>query len=168
MKLLPLIRTAHELLATLASRLQSPLLLAVRLYWGWAFFQTGRGKVLNLEQTASYFAELGLPFAKLNAFLAGSTECIGGALLLLGLAARPAALPLIFTMIVAYLTADMEAVRSLFSDPDKFITADPFLFLFASALVLVFGPGSLSLDHLMRRNLPAETPASFCKEATAQ
>ena len=131
---------------TLAATLQSPLLLIIRLYWGLSFAQSGWGKLMNLERTAGFFAELGLPLPKLNAIMAGATECGGGILLALGLFARPAAVPLIFTMIVAYATADKEALLALTSDPDKFVTAAPFLFLLASLLVLAFGPGKFSLD----------------------
>ncbi len=136
---------------SLASLLQSPLLLAVRLYWGVAFAQTGWGKLMNLERTAGFFGSLGLPLPKLNAVMAGVTECGGGVLLALGLCARPAAVPLIFTMLVAYATADREALQAITSEPDKFVTAAPFLFLLASLLVLAFGPGRLSLDAWLFR-----------------
>lgn len=134
---------------TLAAFLQSPLLLAIRLYWGWQFAQTGWGKLTNLERTTGYFESLNIPMPKLNAIMAGGTECVGGALLALGLFARPASVPLIFTMIVAYATADREALQAITSDPDKFVTAAPFLFLLASLIVLAFGPGRLSLDALL-------------------
>ncbi len=42
--------------------------------------------------------------------------------------------------------ADREAVQAIFSDPDKFVTAAPFLFLLAALVVLTFGAGRLSLD----------------------
>ncbi len=133
---------------TLASFLQSPLLLAIRLYWGWQFMQTGWGKLTNLERTTGFFESLHIPLPKVNAIMAGGTECIGGFLLLIGLFARPASVPLIFCMGVAYATADRESLQAITSDPDKFVTAAPFLFLFASLIVLVFGPGKLSLDAL--------------------
>jgi len=44
-------------------------------------------------------------------------------------------------MAVAYLTADFEAVSNIFSNPDKFVKADPFPFLLTALIVLVFGPG---------------------------
>lgn len=147
MKLAPLLVRFDAL----ASHLQSPLLLVIRLYWGWSFAQTGWGKLMNLDRTAEFFASLGLPAPKLNALAAGATECFGGVLLALGLFARPAAVPLAFTMVVAYATADREAVQAIFSDPDKFTGAAPFLFLLASVLVLAFGPGKLSLDTLLAR-----------------
>lgn len=137
-------------LDAIAAFLQSPLLLAIRLYWGWQFAQTGWGKLTHLERTENFFASLDIPLPKVGAVLAGATECLGGALLALGLFARPAAVPLLFTMLVAYWTADRDALNAIASDPDKFVTAAPFLFLFASLIVFVFGPGRLSLDELLK------------------
>lgn len=139
-------------LDTIASYLQSPLLLVIRLYWGISFAQSGWGKLMNLEKTAGFFASINIPLPKLNAIMAGAVECAGGALLALGLFARPASLPLIGTMLVAYYTADREALMAITRDPDKFVTAAPFLFLFASLIVLAFGPGKLSLDALFGRS----------------
>jgi putative oxidoreductase len=134
-----------------AASLQSPLLLVIRLYWGWSFAQTGWGKLMNLDRTAGFFASLGLPLPKLNAILAGATECGGGLLLALGLWTRPASVPLVFTMLVAYATADRDALAAIFRDPDQFTGAAPFLFLAAAVLVLAFGPGRLSADHWLAR-----------------
>jgi putative oxidoreductase len=138
-----------RLLIKIAGWLQCLFLLVIRLYWGWSFFETGKGKLMNLDKTTAYFAELNLPLPKLNALLAGSTECFGGLLLLVGLGSRLVSLPLIFTMIVAYATADSEALHAIFSDPDKFTSATPFLFLFAVVIIFLFGPGKLSLDALL-------------------
>src|SRR5689334_13463099 len=117
------------LLEKAASLTQPLFLLLIRLYWGWSFFQTGKGKLMGLERTTEFFASLNIPAPKLNAIMAGSTECLGGLLLLVGLFSRLATVPLIFTMLVAYVTADREALFALFSDPDKFTSATPFLFL---------------------------------------
>lgn len=139
-------------LDTAAAFLQSPLLLAVRLYWGWQFAQTGWGKLMNLDRTAGFFDSLGIPLPKLNAIMAGGTECVGGILLAFGLFARPASVPLLFTMLVAYGTADRDALKAITTDPDQFTGAAPFLFLLASLIVLAFGPGKLSLDALLGRS----------------
>lgn len=135
----------------LASCLQSPLLLAIRLYWGWQFFVSGRGHLMNLDKTTAFFTDLHIPMPRLNAIAAGSVECAGGILLLLGLFARPVAVPLIATMVVAYLTAESEALHAIFDDPDKFVSASPFLFMLAALIVLAFGPGKFSLDALLFR-----------------
>ncbi len=139
------------------SYLQSPLLLVVRLYWGWQFFQTGLGKLMHIPKIVDFFTSLGIPFPTFNAYLVGSLECVGGVLLFLGLGSRIIALPLTFNMLVAYITADREALFSIFSDPGKFYAADPYTFLFAALLVLIFGPGKISVDsaigHLRRRRV---------------
>ncbi len=148
------LRPVLDKFESLASCLQSPLLLVIRLYWGINFVLSGRGKFLNLQRTVDYFASLQIPAPKLNAILTASTECLGGALLALGLFARPAAVPLIIMLSVAYATSEGEALHALTSDPDKFVTAAPFLFLLAALIVLAFGPGKLSLDALFFRKSP--------------
>ena len=142
----------YALWVGLVSRLQSPFLLIIRLYWGWQFFGTGKGKLMNLDKTAAFFTSLNIPAPKLNAIMAGSTECIGGLLLLLGLGSRIATVPLIFTMAIAYLTAESDAAHAIFSNPDKFVTATPFLFLLTCVIVLIFGPGCFSLDAVIGRS----------------
>ena len=144
MKLLPLLGKFDNL----ASWLQSPLLLVVRLFWGWQFVMDGWGKLHHLDKVTAYFTELGLPMPRLSAIMTGSIESVGGVLLAIGLFARPVSVPLLCTMIGAYATAERESVRVLFSDPDKFLSADPFHYLFAAVIVLAFGPGKLSVDHL--------------------
>ncbi|MEO6004207.1 MAG: DoxX family protein [Opitutus sp.] len=154
MKISSSLSTLESFLAKLGQFLQAPLLLIIRLYWGWSFAQTGWGKLMNLERTTNFFASLNLPAPKLNAIAAGSTECIGGVLLALGLFTRFASPALIVVMLVAYVTADREALAAIFSDGDKFTGAAPFLFLFAALIVFAFGPGKLSLDALLRKKQP--------------
>lgn len=154
-------RVLVEKFDAFAGYLQSPLLLVIRLYWGWSFAQAGWGKFGRLDEVASWFGEsLHLPFPKLNAFLAAGTELVGGVLLLLGLFARPAAVPLIFTMVVAYATAHREELAAIFRETDKFIEAAPFTFLCAAVIVLAFGPGRFSLDHLRAASAGEKKPAA--------
>lgn len=128
------------------SRLQSLFLLAIRLYWGWQFAQTGWGKLHHLAKITSFFGSLGIPFPALNAYFISGLEFFGGLLLILGLASRLTGLLLAGNMFVAYWTADHQALVSIFSDPGKFYVADPYTFLFASLMVLIFGAGSFSVD----------------------
>ena len=136
-----------------AGLLQSLLLLVIRLYWGWEFFLTGKGKLMDLEKPTAYFQSLGIPLPHAQAILAGATECFGGLLLLAGFCSRLISIPLTVLLTVAYLTADLDRVKMFFSDPDKFLTADEFLFLFAVVLVFAFGPGKVSIDWLIRRKV---------------
>ena len=154
--LLSRIRAGYQFLTRVAGSFQSPFLLLLRLYWGWSFFQTGKGKLFNHAQTAEFFASLHLPLPSLNAWMAATTECVGGLLLVAGLASRLTSLPLMATMVVAYLTADNEAVMAIFSEPDKFTSAAPFLFLLTTVIIFIFGPGAISLDHLLGKKWHAE------------
>ena len=144
-----IISKAYSLFTGALSSLQSPLLLTVRLYWGWQFFQSGVGKLKDIDKVVDFFTNLGIPHPAFTAHAVGGLECVGGALLFVGLGSRLITLPLTVNMVVAYITADREALLSFFSDPAKFYAADPFTFLFASLLILVFGPGKISLDSLI-------------------
>lgn len=126
-------------------------LLLVRIFWGWQFAQTGWGKLTNIERTAGFFKELGLPFPEWNVLLAGGTECVGGMLLLAGCASRIISIPLSFTMMMAYLTAHREELRAIVSHTDQFLGAPPFLFLLATLMILALGPGRLSADYLFKK-----------------
>jgi putative oxidoreductase len=136
-----------------ASYLQSPFLLAVRLYWGWQFAQTGWGKMHNIAKITGFFASLNIPFPSANAHFISGLEFIGGILLIVGLGSRFVGLLLAANMMVAYWTADHEALTSIFSDPGKFYVADPFTFLFASLIILIFGAGLFSADALLTKRL---------------
>jgi putative oxidoreductase len=150
------LQMAYRILIKVGNALRSLVLLAMRLCFGWQLFLTGKGKLMNLDKTAGFFDSLHIPMPKFNAILAGSTECFGGLLLAIGLASRVVSIPVAFTMVIAYLTADMEAVRSIFSDPDKFTSAAPFLFLLTALLVLTCGPGALSIDALIGRKFSTD------------
>lgn len=126
---------------------QSIVLLFIRITMGWGFFLTGKGKLSNLERTTQFFDSLHLPLPKFQAVLAGSTEMIGGMLLLFGLGTRFISLPLAFTMVVAYLTAHRDEAFGSISD---FTDQAPFPFLMAALVTLAFGAGRLSLDHLIK------------------
>jgi len=139
-------------LIAFGNRLQSPLLLIIRLFWGGTFVVTGIGKLTHIEGVTVYFQMLKIPFPTFHAYLSGSIEMIGGAFLLLGLFSRWAAIPLIIIMLVAFATAEMEATRMIFHNPQNFIHRTPFSFLFASLLIFVFGPGKASLDYWFWKN----------------
>lgn len=136
----------YRWLASTLNYLQSPFLLLLRIYFFWQLFQTGQGKLTNLGKISDYFASLGIPLPGVSATITGLFETFGSVLLIVGLASRLTAIPITVVMIVAYLTADFEAVSKFFSDPDKFVKADPFPFLFTALIILVFGPGKISLD----------------------
>jgi putative oxidoreductase len=151
------IRRFYGWLIIVGNGLRSPFLFLIRLYWGWQLFQTGKGKLMDLSKPTQFFESLHIPFPHFSAVLVGSTEAIGGLLLLVGFASRLVSVPLMISLTVAYLTADLSLVKNIFNDPDKFLAADEFLFLFAVLIVFIFGPGKFSLDWLIQRKL-ADSP----------
>jgi putative oxidoreductase len=153
--MIPIIKNFHtkyiSLYKTVVPYVQDLLLFLIRIFWGWGFFEAGKGKFMNFERTTNFFSSLNIPFPEINVFIAASTEMFGGLLLLIGLGSRIVPLPLIFTMIVAYLTAHTEELSYFFSDTGKFIAAEPFLFLLASLIVFLFGSGRISTDYIIRK-----------------
>ena len=157
------IQQLHDRFFHLVNYLRSPFLLFVRMYWGWQLAQSGWGKLHNLSNVADFFMSLNLPYPSQTALFVSCVELFGGIFLALGLLSRITAFVLTVNMFVAYVTADREALLSVFSDPDKFYAAAPYTFLIASVIVLLFGPGKLALDALFCWLVKAlslqETPA---------
>ena len=156
----------YRLLIRASSGLQSPFLLAVRLYWGWQLMQTGWGKLSDINKVVGFFTDLGIPAPALNAWFVSGLEFGGGLLLILGLGSRLIALPLAIDMLVAYVAADREALFSIISNPDKFTGAAPYTFLFASLIVLILGPGKASLDALLTGRVWSRVERSFSGSQT--
>src|SRR6266446_10416401 len=158
-----IIRRGYSLFITCANYLQSPLLLAIRVYFFWQLFLTGKGKLENIDKVTQFFTGLGIPYPGLNARFIGLLESFGSLLIIAGLFSRPLALMIFISMTVAYVTGDVEALSSIISDPDKFMKADPFVFWLTSLIVFVFGAGLFSLDapvkHLLRGRDPGHTDA---------
>jgi putative oxidoreductase len=150
-KILTTTRAWHDTFCHYADFLQHPFLLFVRLYWGIQLMQSGWGKLHNLDKVTDFFTSLGLPAPGFMAAAISSLEFFGGFLLAVGLFSRLISLVLTINMLMAYVTADKEAFHSIFSDPDKFTAAAPYVFLIASLIVFLFGPGVFSVDGLMNR-----------------
>lgn len=140
---------------TLTERLDWLAPLVARLTLGVLFVSTGWGKVHDLDKVTAFFTELGIPAPHLNAVMVSFVELIGGSLLLIGLASRLAALPLIASMAVAILTAQRENVHGL---PDLFGLVE-WTYLALLLWVALAGPGKLSLDHVLAkpRRAPLQT-----------
>lgn len=149
------LKSRHDKFLHYIEYLQHPFLLFVRLYWGIQLMQSGWGKLHNLDKVTDYFTTLGLPMPHQMAFFISCVELFGGLFLALGLLSRITSLGLTINMIAAYLTVpdDRHALFSLFSNPDGFTAATPYVFLIASLIVLLFGPGIFSLDALANKFL---------------
>ena len=126
--------------------------LVARLSVGLEFFGSGLGKLGKLPGFTDYFRSLGIPAPELQAPFVAGVECLCGALLVVGLATRPAALMLCGVMTVAIVTA---------AAPEHHIQASwhgllEFLYLSEWCLLLLLGwfvlagPGPASLDARLR------------------
>ncbi|MGA3006787.1 MAG: DoxX family protein [Opitutaceae bacterium] len=141
----------NDLLTKIGGCLQSPILLFIRLAWGFQLYESGWGHLTHVDKTADFFRGLHIPFPVANVYLSGATELAGGILLMLGLFSRFISIPLLFNFCVAYLTASPGELKALlhFKNPDDFINDSAFPFLVTSLLILAFGPGKISLDFLL-------------------
>jgi putative oxidoreductase len=119
--------------------------LVARITLGVLFVSTGWGKVHSLAKVTAYFTELGIPFPGIQAPMVSFIELIGGALLVVGLASRFAAVPLMGSMLVAILTAQRENVHGL-ADLFGLVEWTYFALLL---WVLLAGAGKVSLDQLL-------------------
>ena len=132
----------------------SPIvLLIVRLTWGWELFESGRGHLEHLDTTTKFFRSLNIPMPHINAIIAGTTEAVGGILIMSGFLTRLVSIPVLFNFCVAYATDAPGTVKHVFSDPDKVIDYAAFPFLILSLLMLAFGPGVISLDGLLKHTV---------------
>jgi putative oxidoreductase len=131
--------------ATARDSLQSWGIAVLRVVIGFVFLMHGWQKFFQygLDGVAGAFTQLGIPLPYVSAILAATAEGLGGLLLIFGLGTRFAAVPLAFTMLVAWLTAH----RSGFFLPaggEYAITL-----LGASVALVLTGPGKLALDNLV-------------------
>ncbi|MDH5179951.1 MAG: DoxX family protein [Gammaproteobacteria bacterium] len=79
--------------------------LALRIYLAPILILAGSNKLANVDAVTGWFEGLGIPAPALMVWLAGLTELLGGIALLIGLAVRWFAIPLMLTMVVAAGTA---------------------------------------------------------------
>jgi putative oxidoreductase len=148
------VAAAYEAFCVILGKLRSPLLLAIRLYWGWQFATDGWGKLTHLDRVAEYFGgQLHLPAPAATALFVGIIEFAGGILLAAGIASRLVSLVLFVNMTVAFLAAPDDRVNfsHMFSKPEDFYGASPYTYWFAALLIMILGPGLFALDSLVRR-----------------
>jgi putative oxidoreductase len=147
------LRNSYARATAFLNRLESPLLLAIRLYWGFQFCQDGWGKLTHVDKVADFFTTLNLPAPHATALFVALVELCGGALFLAGVASRLVSLVLFVNMTMAYLSVPDDRVNfsHILSKPDDFYNATPYTYWFAALLILIFGPGMFALDRLLTR-----------------
>lgn len=141
----------YSRLASKLALLQSPLLFAIRLYWGWQFAQDGWGKLTHLAKVTEFFTTLGLPAPGATALVVAVVEFAGGTLFALGLGSRLVSLVLLVNMTMAFLSVPEDRANffHILSKPEDFYGAGPYTYWFAALLILILGPGAIALDQLL-------------------
>lgn len=128
-------------------RLDWLALLLGRLAVGLLFVSTGWGKVHHLGAVTAFFEGLGIPAPAFCAHLVAWTELVCGALLVVGLLVRLAAIPLVVVMIVAIATARWPELHR----PLDLVGFDELTYAVVLAMIALLGPGAASVDALARR-----------------
>jgi putative oxidoreductase len=123
--------------------------LLIRLCLAAVFIPSGWGKLHDLQKVTDFFTELGIPWPHANAVVVGLSELGCGALLLVGLASRLAALPLIVSMTIAILTAK----RADIGGPVDLFAVDELIYGVLAIAIVVLGAGAVSADGLVARLL---------------
>jgi len=121
--------------------------LFFRLILAYGFCKTATTKFNNFSGIVDWFGSMGMPFPKLNAFLATGTEMAGFILLFLGLATRFISFPIIIVMIVAITTVHL---GNGFDAGDNGLEIPLYYILMLFSLIIT-GPGRISLDHLISK-----------------
>ncbi len=122
------------------------LFLGIRLWIASIFFRSGLLKIQDLDGATFLFSEVHpVPFLPpwLAAYLATTIELGCSALLALGLAARLAALPMLAMALVIQFAVG--------AHEPAFYQTEHYYWMFLLAVIITQGPGSLSLDHLLKR-----------------
>ena len=124
-------------------------LTVLRVLVGISFAAHGSQKLFGwfgggaLAGTAQWMESIGLTPGTLMALLSGGTEFFGGLALIIGLLARPAALGLTFTLLVAIFTVHISNGLFMANNGYEFALA----LLGGTLAVLIEGAGKLSLDQ---------------------
>jgi putative oxidoreductase len=152
-KLIGALQSAYEAFVLVAGSLTNPLLLAIRLYWGWQYATDGWGKLTHLDRVTEFFTSLGLPAPGMTALAVALIELLGGILFAAGIGSRLVSLVLFVNMTVAYLSVpdDRTNFFHILSKPEDFYGAGPYTYWFAALLILILGPGLFAVDTIIAR-----------------
>jgi len=120
--------------------------LAVRVWVSLIFFRSGLQKMADWDATLFLFQEeYNLPILepKLAAILATAFELGMPVMLVLGLAARISALPLLaITFVIQFVLA---------SSNSTYLNVEHYYWIFLLSFIVIYGPGKLSMDYALRR-----------------
>jgi putative oxidoreductase len=145
MNLRNLIELSGKVFDRLSGAMWIPALLT-RLFVGYFFFTSGWAKTHDLASFTANFQSWGIPYPAFNAALSAYTECIGGALTILGLGMRFVSIPMIINMIVAILSVKLKELSGL----TDFVNLDEPLYALVYVWLAFSGAGLVSVDAIIK------------------
>ncbi len=128
--------------------------LLIRLMVGLVFLSEGIQKFLfSANLGAGRFLKIGIPAPEVTAPFVGAIEILCGSLLVLGLLTRVASIPLLAVISVAIVSTKLPMLfaGNLWGTAHE-ARAD-YSMLMGLLFLLVVGPGPLSIDHHLTRNV---------------
>jgi putative oxidoreductase len=139
------VKECYSKVENITGNFQSISLLFARLTIAYGFYEPAMKKWQGIENVASWFGSMGIPFPTLNAYMAATTEIFGVVLLSLGLFTRLISIPLIVVMLVAIFLVHF---------PNGFSAAEngfeiPFYYMLFLMIFTSFGAGKFSLDNFL-------------------
>jgi putative oxidoreductase len=156
------IAQVHRLLVELPGRLlgnfESLLLLATRIWVSWEFLKSGWLKITSWQNTVFLFQnEYQVPvLPPYVAAVAGTAgELVFPALLIVGLVGRLSAAGLFAVNAMAVISY----AHVLLSEGFEAAVGQHYLWGFALVVLAVFGPGRVSLDHVLGSRELSQLPA---------
>jgi putative oxidoreductase len=128
------------------------LMLVGRVMIGWLFLKAGWDKFMNMEGFAGYLTRLGVPAPELMAWPAATAEVLIGLTLILGFAARYAALACFVYLIIATLLAHRYWTYPPEQQLNQFNHMLKNIAIMGGALyIFVTGAGRYSTDRVLTR-----------------
>jgi len=124
----------------------------IRLMVGWVFVSEGIQKFLFPEALGvGRFTKIGIPSPHFFAPFVGSVEIICGALLIVGLLTRLAAVPLMIDITVAIITTKIPLLRKSGFWPAMHEARTDYCMWLGLLFILMVGAGFVSLDARLSR-----------------
>ncbi|MBA2113881.1 DoxX family protein [Bremerella alba] len=124
--------------------------LLIRLMVGLVFLSEGIQKFLfPATRGAGRFEKIGLPEPEFLGNFVGSFEIVCGLFIVLGLLTRLAVLPTITIMLVAIVSTKLPMLSEDGFWSMAHAARTDFAMLLGSIYLLIVGPGSLSIDHML-------------------
>lgn len=124
--------------------------LLIRLAVGSVFLSEGIQKFLFADTRGlGRFIKIGIPSPEILAPFVGCVEIVGGALILLGLGTRLAAIPLVVVMLTAIATTKIPILMNEGFWTMAHEARTDFAMLLGSLFLLIVGGGPAALDRLI-------------------